>query len=166
MIIKVQRRVRVWLEIQRRYKKMKGLICRYYDRVGNNVALITVVKVMVKHTIKKTHKMKEKGRSEILEQNTTTASEMIEAYQIIAENVNDASNRIEIIEKWLPLREYRIDCMRMALRVEWSDIKPGAKIIKLHYKKLTDEEISTVITLYKRWMQMVLEIMNPRPNNV
>jgi anthranilate phosphoribosyltransferase len=47
--------------------------------------------------------------------------------------------------------------MRMALRVEWSDVKPGAKIIKLHYKKLTDEEIGTVITLYKRWMQMVLE---------
>ncbi len=107
--------------------------------MGKNVALITVIKVMVKHTIKKTHKMNEVGhRDELLEHKTTTESEMMEAYQIIAENVDDASNRFEIIEKWLPPKEYRIDCMRMALRVEWSDVKPGAKIIKLHYKKLTD----------------------------
>ena len=99
--------------------------------------------------------MKEVGHKEILEQKMTTESEMMEAYQIIAENVNDASNRFEIIEKWLPLREYRIDCMRIALRVEWSDVKPGAKIIKLHYKKLTDQEIDTVATLYKRWIEMI-----------
>lgn len=59
---------------------------------------------------------------------------MMEMFQIIVENVNDLTNRFELLKPWVPPKYFRIDCMKECLDIEWSKKEPGAKIIKVTYK--------------------------------
>lgn len=79
---------------------MTDKVCRFHLRSGNNVAQVTVLKVLLRKTRTERHITEHhKNKGDETKVDTKVESKEIvtevEAYQIIAENKADGANKIE-----------------------------------------------------------------------
>jgi hypothetical protein len=149
-------KMRRWLE-----RELKGVVAIFYmtedrslDKAMRCTARITVKKVSVKRTasIKRTRSnVGESDRSLI---GSETQTDMIEAYQIIAENAKDPTNTREKVIKELPSvhNALIVDYLRMALLVTWQ----AGSIVDLKYNKLDSTEFDGLSSAFKKFGKQIV----------
>jgi hypothetical protein len=152
-------KMRLWME-----RELKGVVAIFYMTEDNSLpksqrstARITVKVVSVRRTasVKRTRTINGVAVGDDSERSamgTSTKTEMIEAYQIIAENADDPTNTKEKVVSELPATALMVDYLRAALVVSWQ----AGVIVSLKYNKLASSELDGLSSVYRKFGQQIL----------